>query len=47
MDPMIENGAKSIWSNVKTLTLFGSPKLSAGNFFQNIFFELILIEKGK
>ena len=35
MDPMIESGAKSIWSNVKTLTLFGSPKLSSGNYFQN------------
>ena len=35
MDPMIENGAKNIWSNVKSPTLFGSPKLSAGNFFQN------------
>ena len=34
MDPMIENGAKNIWSNVKSPTLFGSPKLSAGNFFQ-------------
>ena len=37
MDPMIENGAKNIWSNVKSPTLFGSPKLSAGNYFQNFF----------
>ena len=34
MDPMIENGAKNIWSNVKSPTLFGSPKLAAGNYFQ-------------
>ena len=35
MDPMIENSAKNIWSNVKSPTLFGSPKLAAGNYFQN------------
>ena len=47
MDPMIENGAKSIWSNVKTLTLFGSPKLSAGNYFQKFLknIPLRLLEK--
>ena len=42
MDPMIEDGAKNIWSNVKSPTLFGSPKLSAGNFFQNFFLNSYL-----
>ena len=46
MDPMIENGAKNIWSNVKSPTLFGSPKLSAGNFFQN-FLKPILSRRAK
>ena len=47
MDPMIENGAKNIWSNVKSPTLFGSPKLSAGNFFQNFLKPIVLSRRAK